>query len=59
MDQIKLQKLVQEAFAIVKAKFHKIEYSHSDRENEFDNQMLGEILKKFEIKRSLSKKGCP
>lgn len=55
----KTAKLVQEAFAKVKGNLQEIEYFHSDRGNEFDNQLLDEILKEFEIKRSLSKKGCP
>lgn len=55
----KTAKLVQEAFAMVKGNLHEIQYFHSDRGNEFDNQLLDELLKEFEIKRSLSKKGCP
>lgn len=54
----KTAKLVQEAFAMVKGKLHEIEYFHRYRGNEFDNQMVDEILKEFEIKGSLSKKGC-
>lgn len=55
----KTAELVQEAFAKVKGNLNEINYFHSDRGNEFDNQMIDEILKEFKIKRSLSKKGCP
>ncbi|WP_278683258.1 IS3 family transposase, partial [Paraclostridium bifermentans] len=37
----------------------KIELFHTDRGNEFKNEKIDEILSIFEIKRSLSKKGCP
>ena len=32
---------------------------HTDRGNEFKNTMIDDILRVFEIKRSLSMKGCP
>ena len=32
---------------------------HTDRGNEFKNKLIEEVLETFEIKRSLSKKGCP
>lgn len=55
----KTAKLVKEAFATVKGNLNEIEYFHSDRGSEFDNYMIDEILREFNIKRSLSKKGCP
>ena len=36
-----------------------IEIFHTDRGNEFKNKLIEEVLETFEIKRSLSKKGCP
>ncbi|MCB5955604.1 IS3 family transposase, partial [Enterococcus sp. CWB-B31] len=36
-----------------------VELFHTDRGKEFDNQTITELLDRFEIKRSLSKKGCP
>lgn len=55
----KTAKLVKDAFATVKSNLNEIEYFHTDRGSEFDNYMIDEILKEFNIKRSLSKKGCP
>ncbi|BDR67709.1 hypothetical protein K144312032_19370 [Clostridium tetani] len=37
----------------------KVEIFHTDRGNEFKNKIIDEVLKAFEIKRSLSKKGYP
>ena len=37
----------------------KIKIFHTDRGNEFKNRIIDEVLDVFEIKRSLSKKGCP
>lgn len=52
--------------ALVKEDFGRIPYPltdvnlfHTDRGKEFANQTIDEILKGFEITRSLSKKGCP
>jgi transposase InsO family protein len=51
---------------LVKRAFHQISYPlteveifHTDRGKEFDNQIIDEVLQAFEIKRSLSEKGCP
>ena len=32
---------------------------HTDRGNEFKNRTIEELLKTFDIERSLSHKGCP
>jgi putative transposase len=32
---------------------------HTDRGNEFKNKLIDETLETFQIKRSLSEKGCP
>ena len=37
----------------------KIKIFHTDRGNEFKNKIIDEVLKVFNIERSLSKKGCP
>jgi transposase InsO family protein len=36
----------------------KVKIFHTDRGNEFNNKVIDEVLKAFNIKRSLSKKGC-
>ena len=36
----------------------KVKIFHTDRGNEFKNNIIDEILETFEIQRSLSKKGC-
>jgi len=51
--------LVYEAFMKSSVNLSKIEIFHTDRGNEFKNKMIDEVLSAFEIKRSLSKKGCP
>lgn len=51
--------LVYDAFASVKANLGEIEMFHTDRGSEFNNQIIDEVLSTFEIKRSLSLKGCP
>ena len=52
-------RLVYDAFASVKANLGEIQMFHTDRGSEFNNEMIDEILDTFEIKRSLSLKGCP
>lgn len=32
---------------------------HTDRDKEFDNRLIDDILEAFSIRRSLSMKGCP
>lgn len=51
--------LVSKAFATVKANLSTIQIFHTDRGNEFKNQMIDETLETFHIARSLSMKGCP
>ena len=51
--------LVAKAFATVKTSLKNIQVFHTDRGNEFKNQLIDETLKTFDISRSLSMKGCP
>lgn len=51
--------LVYRAFSSIKKDLRKIEYFHTDRGSEFKNKVIDEALETFEIKRSLSLKGCP
>ncbi len=34
-------------------------FFHTDRGKEFDNKLISNVLNTFNIRRSLSKKGCP
>lgn len=52
-------KLVKQAFARVNGDLRDIEIFHTDRGNEFKNKIIDEAIKGFQIKRSLSMKGCP
>lgn len=51
--------LVKAALATLPFPLSSIEVLHTDRGAEFDNMAIDELLDEFEIKRSLSKKGCP
>ncbi|WP_307480823.1 IS3 family transposase [Cytobacillus purgationiresistens] len=51
--------LVYRAFASIKMDLHKIQIFHTDRGNEFKNNLIDNALKTFNIQRSLSMKGCP
>ena len=51
--------IVYKAFANVKYPLDNINILHTDRGNEFKNSMIDNLLKTFNISRSLSKKGCP
>ena len=51
--------LVYQAFAKVKANLSNIQLFHTDRGSEFKNQLINNVLETFNIKRSLSMKGCP
>jgi transposase InsO family protein len=50
---------VYKAFASVKTRLDSITLFHTDRGNEFKNEVIDEVLDTFKIKRSLSMKGCP
>lgn len=52
-------KLVYRAFATVKSDLHRLELFHTDRGNEFKNELIDEALDTFQINRSLSHKGTP
>lgn len=51
--------LVHQAFASVQVNLNKIQIFHTDRGSEFKNGMIAEIVKVFQMKRSLSMKACP
>ncbi|XJZ27647.1 IS3 family transposase [Bacillota bacterium Lsc_1132] len=51
--------LVYQALSTVKADLRQIQLFHTDRGNEFKNKTIDEALDTFNIKRSLSMKGCP
>lgn len=51
--------LVYDAFMKANCNLSNINIFHTDRGNEFKNKIIDEILETFDIKRSLSKKGCP
>jgi len=51
--------LVQRAFASVPYNLNRLEIFHTDRGNEFKNQLIDEALEVFGIERSLSEKGSP
>lgn len=52
-------RLVYQAFASVTCDLKKIQLFHTDRGNEFKNKLIDDALETFQIKRSLSLKGCP
>ncbi|MBE5967431.1 MAG: IS3 family transposase [Lachnospiraceae bacterium] len=51
--------LVKQAFQTINGNLKDIQIFHTDRGNEFKNELIEETLKTFEITRSLSHKGCP
>lgn len=51
--------LVKQAFINSSRPIINMQIFHTDRGNEFKNKIINEILLAFNIKRSLSKKGCP
>lgn len=51
--------LVYRAFVSIQKDLRKIQYFHTDRGSEFKNKLMDEALQTFDIKRSLSMKGCP
>lgn len=55
----KTANLVSQAFSTVRINLNNIQIFHTDRGNEFKNQLIDETLQTFCISRSLSMKGCP
>ena len=51
--------LVKSAFLISTIPLINVRLFHTDRGKEFNNKLIGDVLKTFEITRSLSKPGCP
>lgn len=51
--------LVNQALLSCKYPLSGVEIFHSDRGNEFKNKVIDEVIRTFNIKRSLSNKGCP
>lgn len=51
--------LISRAFATVEGDLSQIQWFHTDRSSEFNNQTMEQLLKTFDVGRSLSKKGCP
>jgi transposase InsO family protein len=51
--------LVYKAFTKVNRPLEDIKILHTDRGNEFKNNVIDSLLTTFDIKQSLSKKGCP
>ena len=52
-------KLVYDAFAKITTNLKNICVFHTDRGSEFKNHLIDDFLKEFQIRRSLSAKGCP
>jgi putative transposase len=52
-------RLVEKALLSVPYSLKDINIFHSDRGNEYDNKLIDNVLKAFEIERSLSNKGNP
>ena len=52
-------KLVYDALATVKTNLNNLSIFHTDRGSEFKNYLIDDLLKEFNIRRSLSAKGCP
>ncbi len=55
----KTAELVKEVFQRVEGNLQDILLFHTDRGNEFKNQIIEELLEAYNIERSLSHKGCP
>lgn len=52
-------KLVYDAFAKITTNLKNICVFHTDRGSEFKNHLIDDFLKEFQIRKSLSAKGCP
>nr|WP_145972670.1 IS3 family transposase [Acetobacterium woodii] len=55
----KTAQLVYEAFARIRYRLDQISIFHTDRGSEFKNNVIDGVIETFNIKRSLSNKGCP
>jgi putative transposase len=55
----KIADLVHDTFASVKGNLFEIQIFHTERDSEFDNILIDEFLESFQIRCSLSMKGCP
>lgn len=55
----KTAELVKQAIQSLPYALTKVQFFHSDRGKEFDNQLIDELLSAFNINRSLSQAGCP
>jgi len=51
--------LVYQAFTTIRYNLYDISVFHTDRGNEFKNNVIDGLIETFNIKRSLSQKGCP
>ncbi len=51
--------LVYQAFSRINANLNDISIFHTDRGSEFKNNVIEGLIETFDIKRSLSQKGCP
>ncbi len=51
--------LVLQALGTIDKPLDKVDIFHTDRGKEFDNQSIDDLLDVFQIKRSLSRPGCP
>jgi transposase InsO family protein len=51
--------MVESALSTIKYNLHDVEIFHSDRGSEFDNELIDDVLLKYNIQRSLSRKGNP
>lgn len=51
--------LVLQALGTIDKQLDKVDIFHTDRGKEFDNQSIDDLLDVFQIKRSLSRPGCP
>lgn len=48
-----------QGLSALKRNLFDIQLFHTDRDSEFDNALIDELLESFQISRSLSMKGCP
>lgn len=55
----KTAELVYKAFESISYPLSRINIFHTDRGSEFKNQLIDDVIEKYDLKRSLSKKGTP